>query len=423
RNIRALPAELSGGQPDGASAPGSPLPGGMSPVRRQLRILNEIGRVLTKGLELNPVLEAILDLVFANVQATRGYLLLLDEQGVLKPFISRIAGTGITDTVRISRTIINTALNERVGILTVNAQDDLRFRDSKSIIAHAITSCLCVPLWLEDRVLGVIVLDSNMMEHQFTGEDLDILTAVGYQVALAIDQYRLRGMVREEEEKRSALLRHFSPDVAGMLMSSVEMDRDPLEVGLRDVTVLFADIQGFTSFSERLSPMDMADLLNGYFKIMAEAIFHEGGTLDKFIGDAVMAVFGAPYHHKDDPVRAIRCALRMYHDLETYNNARPEGVHLNIRIGINTGTVVAGNFGSMRRMEYTVIGDPVNVASRLQTMAEPGTILIGRNTFDLVRGRFLFRSHGMKAVKGKADEIEVLEVLQKLPEDRTGVLQ
>jgi adenylate cyclase len=419
RNIRELQQELAAAGPDKAAAAAALL----SPVRRQLRVLNEIGKVLTKGLDVDKALKSIMDLVIANVKAQRGYLLLIDRDGLLKPSIARHRDPAHTPTVEVSKTIINTALNERVAIMTVNAQEDLRFRESKSIIAHAITSCVCVPLWLEDRVLGVIVLDANMLEHTFTEEDLDICTAVGYQIALAIEQYRLQERIREEEEKRRALLRHFSPDVAGLLMSSVELETDPLEVGLRDVTVLFADIQGFTTFSEKLSPMEMANLLNGYFKFMSEAIFREDGTLDKFIGDAVMAIFGAPYQHEDDPVRAIRCALRMYHDLQEYNASRPGGIPLKIRIGINTGMVVAGNFGSLQRMEYSVLGDSVNVASRLQAIADPGQILIGRTTFDRARGRFFFRTLGAKPVKGKSQEVEVFEVLQRLPEDRTGVIQ
>lgn len=421
RNIRQLQAELA--SPKSDQVPGRPSPVLVSPVRRQLRVLNEIGKVLTHRFDLDTVLKAIMDLVIVNAGAWRGYLFLLDEEGSLKPRILRQRGSDLEPSVEVSKTIINTALNDRVAILTVNAQEDLRFRDSKSIIAHAITSCICVPLWLEDRVLGVIVLDANMLEHAFSEEELDICTAVGYQIALAIEEYRLREVIREEEEKRRALLRHFSPDVASMLMSSAEMEKDPLEVGLREVTVLFADIQGFTSKSETLSPMEMANLLNGYFKLMAEAIFKEDGTLDKFIGDGVMAIFGAPYSHEDDPERAVRCALRMYHYLKSYNDTLPAGMQLKIRIGINTGTVVAGNFGSLQRMEYSVLGDGVNVAARLQGLAEPGTILIGRDTFDKARGKFFFRPLGTKPVKGKANEVEVYEVLQSLPEDRTGILQ
>jgi adenylate cyclase len=421
RNIRLLQAELASPQPDQVN--GMPSPVIVNPVRRHLRVLNEIGKVLTHRFDLDTVLKVIIDLVIVYSGAWRGYLFLLDEDGALKPKIRRQRNSEQEPSVEVSKTIINTAMNDRVAILTVNAQEDMRFRESKSIIAHAITSCICVPLWLEDRVFGVIVLDSNMLEHTFAEEDLDICTAVGYQIALAIEEYRLREMIREEEEKRRALLRHFSPDVASMLMSSAELDKDPLEVGLREVTVLFADIQGFTSKSESLSPMEMANLLNGYFKLMAEAIFKEDGTLDKFIGDGVMAIFGAPYFHDDDPERTVRCALRMYHYLKAYNETLPEGMKLKIRIGINTGMVVAGNFGSLQRMEYSVLGDGVNVAARLQGLAEPGTILIGKDTFDKVRGKFFFRPLGTKPVKGKAREIEVFEVLQSLPEDRTGILQ
>jgi adenylate cyclase len=421
RNIKELQAELTGPQ----SEPGreQPQPSPVSPVRRQMRVMNEIGKVLTHGFDQDTALKSIIDLVMANVRGRRGFLLLLDKDGTLQPRISRQKDEDKSPELEISRTIINTALNERVGILTVNAQEDIRFKESKSIIAHAITSCICAPLWLEDRVLGVVVIDSNILEHAFGEEDLDILTAVGYQIALAIEEYRLRERIREEEDKRHALLRHFSRDVASLLMSSAELEKDPLEVGLREATVLFSDIEGFTSVSEKLSPLEMADLLNGYFKLMSEAIFAEDGTLDKFIGDGIMAIFGAPYSHDDDPARAIRCALRMYRQLARYNQKLPEHLRIKARIGINTGTVVAGNFGSMQRMEYSVLGDVVNVASRLQSIAGTGKILIGKNTFEKCRGMFFFRPLGKKPVKGKAQEVEVYEVMQSLPEDRSGIIQ
>ena len=421
RDIRDLQADIS--LPSQEKVSRTDVPVVVSPLRRQLKVLNEIGKVCTEGLDLETSLKSILDLVIVNVNAQRGYIFLLDNDGSLKPFIRRQKDKAVEPPIEVSRTILNTSLNKRVAILTVNAQEDLRFKISKSIISHAITSCICVPLWLEDRVLGLAVFDSNMVEHTFTEEDLDICTAVAYQMALAMEERRLRDQVMEEQEKRNVLLRHFSPDVAELLLSSVEEDRNPLEIGMKEVTILFADIVGFTTVSENLSPMDMASLLNGFFKLMSEAIFMEEGTLDKFIGDGVMAIFGAPYSHDDDPVRAIRCALRMYHGLNEYNKNRPNGVQLKARIGINTGLVVSGNFGSLQRMEYTVIGDAVNTAARLQSLAQPGSILIGKNTYDKARGRFYFRPLGFIPVRGKSKEVEVLEVLQSLPEDRTNVTQ
>ncbi len=180
----------------------------------------------------------------------------------------------------------------------------------------------------------------------------------------------------------------------------------------KQVTVLFADISGFTSLSERLDPEELAALTNDMLKDLAEAVYQYEGYVDKFIGDAVMAVFGAPVTHEDDAERALRAALEMRERFEGFNRRwinilmKPLSVH----IGVNTGIVIAGGVGSDLRMSYTVLGDTVNTASRLQDAAEPGQILVSRHTYRQARAAFEFLVGESIRVKGKREPLAVYEL-------------
>ena len=180
----------------------------------------------------------------------------------------------------------------------------------------------------------------------------------------------------------------------------------------KQVTVLFADISGFTAFSERLDPEEVATLTNEVFKELAEVVYQYEGYIDKLVGDAVMAVFGAPVAHEDDPERALRAALAMRERLEQFNRRARErlGQTLTLHIGINTGVVIAGNVGSDLRLSYTVMGDTVNTASRLQDAAEPGQILVSRDTYRLTQAAFTFLALDPLTVKGKRKPLTVFQL-------------
>jgi adenylate cyclase len=216
-----------------------------------------------------------------------------------------------------------------------------------------------------------------------------------------------------EEKKRERLGRFLSPQVTSRILAA--SDTQGAELGapeVREVSILFADISGFTSMSEKMSPSAVALQLNDYLSRMTDVIFKYEGTLDKYIGDAIMAVFGAPLDMPDHAQRAIRTALEMQERLAEWNSERKEGPAFRVRIGINSGKAVAGEIGSVNKKEYTVLGDTVNTASRLESsVAKPGSVVIGEQTLALVEGQFECRPLGSFTLKGKEKEVLVFEVL------------
>jgi len=204
--------------------------------------------------------------------------------------------------------------------------------------------------------------------------------------------------------------RYFSPNIAQVIAQQQDAGRLPSEK--RPVVIFFSDIRGFTPMSETMSPDDIATLLTEYFTEMVEVVFEHGGTLDKFMGDAIMALWGAPMAHEDDADRAMSCALDQLAALERLNTkwkdqGRPE---LGIGIGINFGEVFAGNIGSDRRLEYTVIGDAVNTASRLCSSAGPNQILISEPFFEQLKRPPSVETLDPIQVKGKSKKVPVYRV-------------
>jgi class 3 adenylate cyclase len=182
----------------------------------------------------------------------------------------------------------------------------------------------------------------------------------------------------------------------------------------KNVTVLFADIAGFTAMSEKLDPEDVTNLMNGCLKMLADVVVRYEGYVDKFIGDCVMAIFGAPIAHENHPELAVRAALAMHKEMEEYNKKLPTKIDkkLALHTGVNSGMVIAGGVGSDMKMEYTVMGDTVNLASRLESIAKDGQIFVSGYTYNLTRHLFEFLHHDPIKVKGKQAPVAVYEVLK-----------
>ncbi len=386
-------------------------------MNKVLFVLYEISRHMNIIHDFNELLKKIMDLIFVVIDADFGFLILIDEEegGEFVPAVIKFKDEQRKgkEKIRASRTLINKVIEDRVALLTSNAMADPRLIPTESLVKQKIRSAICVPLWQKEKIIGAIQLDSTSLSNQFSEEDLELLKAIGCQMSMILEQAKLNERIKQEEELRTRLERYHSPQVVDMIIKAGQGEQDDLlEAKDVSVTILFTDVVGFTRISEKLTPRDVNMLLNQYFSSMTDVIFEYEGTLDKYVGDRLMAVFGAPVEKEDDAERAILAALKMRLELAVMmQNMSPEK-RFDVRIGINTGHVVAGNIGSPKRMDYTVIGDSVNIASRLESSAQPNQILIGEETYRQVKGKFKIQKVGHKKLRGKSEAILVYEVLE-----------
>lgn len=199
---------------------------------------------------------------------------------------------------------------------------------------------------------------------------------------------------------------------------------NPMRGERRTVTMLFADIQGSTAAAEGLDPEDWTDIINGAFEHLIAPVYRYEGTLARLLGDAVLAFFGAPIAHEDDPVRAVRAGLEIVEGMHPYKTGIADrwGIPIDVRVGINTGLVVVGEVGSDLRVEYTALGDAVNVAARMEQTADPSTVRVTRETWDLVSDQFAGEEIGPVEVKGKSEPVAAVRVVghRETPEDAVG---
>ncbi|MBN2418535.1 MAG: FHA domain-containing protein [Deltaproteobacteria bacterium] len=380
-----------------------------------LFVLYEISKQLNSISDFGELLHKIMDLIFMIIDADYGFLILTGKQETdeLIPVVVKYKNENmkLNEKLTASRSIINRVIQDKVSLLTSNAMQDSRLAHAQSLFLQQIRSAMCVPLWKKDKIIGVIQLWSIRIDNHFTQDDLQLLQTISSQMAMIIEQASLNEQIREEENLRRRLERFHSPQVIDMIIRSGQETKDDImEPKDLTATILFTDIIGFTPLSERMPPREINMLLNLFFSRMTDIIFEYGGTLDKYIGDAIMAVFGAPMEKEGDAERAILAALKMREELKKLMETTPPDRQFNIRIGINTGRVVAGNIGSPKRMDYTVIGDAVNVASRLESIGEPDKILIGEATYKAVKDKFRIKKVGAKRVKGKTSDVMVYEV-------------
>lgn len=324
--------------------------------------------------DLDGLLEAITTDLFDTFGADRVAIMLADADGVLETRVSRDRRGSIPRPV--PRAIANGVAERQVALLTNDAASDERTA-GESVLQQSVKSAMAAPLLGEQRAtIGVLYVDHLRDRAVFDDDDLALLVAFAGIAAAAVERETAAEQLTQAARVRENFERYFTPQIAARIAAASTRVKPG---GTRlPVVVLFSDIRGFTAIAESLPPMQMASQLNEYFSVMVECVFRHGGALDKFIGDAIMAYWGAPEARDDDADCAVTAALDMQLALETLNarwrvEGRPE---LHVGIGIHQGDAFVGNIGSPRRLEFTLIGDTVNVASRLCSLAQANELLV-----------------------------------------------
>jgi adenylate cyclase len=375
-------------------------------LQRRLDIFYQVAQSLSSTTEEDKLLGEILDCLLEiypssdRVFATTGTTLANLE---LRAVRHREEGHK-TKQLRLSRSVITEVLERREALLISDLASDDVYAAAESIISQNISSIMCVPLISHGEIYGIIQIENNTRSDSFNGEDLNLLVGIAVQAALFLRNSKLLHQVAVETSRRSHLQRFFSPAVADQVMNN------NVQLGgqLREGCIMFCDIVGYTARSANVDAAEIIRDLNKYFGIMIGIIMTEKGTVDKFGGDAIMAVWGAPLAISHDARYAISCSLQMQNAVVRFNQelSRSGAPTIAMGIGLHFGEFVAGNIGSEARMEYTVIGENVNMAARVESKTAGDMLLVTDSMIERASAEFLlgmtFESIPLKGVPGKA---------------------
>jgi len=406
-NVDAFKRLLEQRVPRAPAARPSATPAAVEPgTDWALPVISRAARALLSYTNLDDLLETVIDLVFEHLPAERGGIFLCDrETGVRTLRVARSEKGESAGALAISSTIAELVIERRESVLFADVASDAALALQDSIVMNRIRSAMCAPLYSGEgrEVEGLIYTDTQNARRPFESQHLEVLTTLAMLSSVAVEQAELREDVVREQRIRDRLARYCPAAVDSIAGAGLP---DEMLAEEREVSVLFLDICGFTTLAESLDPGAVTRVLNDVFGRLSETVFAFEGTLDKFMGDGIMAIFGAPLAQPDHAERAVRAALRMQEQMLASPAAAGGGDTLRVRIGINSGPVIAGDIGSPRRKDYTVIGDAVNVASRLESeVARPGEIIIGPGTLARIGSRFVVEPLEPRALKGKSRSV------------------
>jgi adenylate cyclase len=385
-----------------------------------LSALYEMSKTLGSVFDLDAIFAKATDIIFRSTPADRVVALLAESNGVgsledvkLNPIAMRARDQKLDDHARklsIGRTITRKVMKDRVALLSQDAASDEEFAGVDSIVSQGVRSTICAPLVAESRVHGALYADRLDPFAAFKPDDLELISAVAAQTAIAVENARAHERLAREEVARANYSRFLPEYVVKQMLDNPESFK--LGGVNQTITVLFADIRGFTRISEHAPPEKIVGLLNRYFSAMTDIIFAHGGTLDKYLGDGLMALFGAPTTTPEDAANALNAAVAMQRRIISINQELiSEGLpEIGVGIGLHTGEVTVGYIGSERRSEYTAIGDAVNTAARLESNARGGEILISEATSKAGGTRYKLRTREPIMVKNREQLVSLFEV-------------
>ena len=374
-----------------------------------VKISVDLGAVRKPQTLVEHIMSGIFD-IFPH--ADRAFVMLRDlNDGQIKPFAARKRfETEQNDEFPVSRTVINTVTGQKQSILLSDAQSDKRFAEQRSVVDLSIRSLMCAPLLCKEDLLGVIGVDTMSGRHAFVSDDLLMLTGIASQAAVAIKNSELFTTVEKESKKRTLLSRYLSKDIVeGILDGTVPFH---LHGEKKRGTILFCDIVGFTSMAENLAAVEVFEKLNNYYSVVTEIITGNRGTLHKFGGDMVMAFWNVMYPDNSAEENAVRTGLELQNavfsfDLDLENEGQKP---VFLGIGCNTGEFAGGNIGGSDRMEYTVIGDNINLAQRIEALASRWQVLISSETYEPIKDKCVAIELEPAIVKGRKQPVKVYSV-------------
>ncbi len=385
-----------------------------------LALLYEMSQTLSSVFDLATIFDKATEIILRVTPADRVVALLHDAKRAstdlsasLRPVATRLRHDKLAtaaQSLTVSRTITNKVLGERAALLSQDTAADENLAAARSIIAQGVRSTICAPLLVAAGAHGVIYADRLDRAAQFTRDDLALISAVAAQTAIAVESVRAHERLAREEVARANYSRFLPDHVVRQLLDRPESFQ--LGGSNQIVTVLFADVRGFTRLSEHTPPEQVVQVLNRYFSAMTQIIFARGGTLDKYIGDGLMALFGAPAASSADTSNAVAAAVDMQRRIAPINvELSAAGLpEISIGIGLHTGEATVGYIGSERRTEYTAIGDTVNLAARLEQNSLGGQILLSEAVAQAAACPYPLRARQPLTVKNRVQPVQVYEV-------------
>jgi adenylate cyclase len=371
-------------------------------------VVEELGTVQNTNELLNQIMQKLFE---AFPQCDRGLIMVGESIDTLTPKVARFRDPDEKSSMPISSTISHKVFTQKQAILSKDLMDDSESKLSETVIQFHHRSMMCAPLLFREDCLGYILLDSKG-KGRFKKDDLSLLTGIGALAAIFLRNDKLRRL--------KEIQKYVPPEIADQIANG-QIDMKP-GGDEKTGTVFFSDLIGFTSLSEKLAPHEIITLMNRYFERMVTVIFKHHGYIDKYIGDAIMAVWGVPSPVENEVHHAVTAAIEMQLALYLFNQELvAEGTEeLFMAIGLNSGDFIAGNLGSERRMEYTVLGDAVNLAQRVESKSGRGTVFISESTYERGGRNILACRLKPAMVKGKRDEVTIYSV-RGVPGEEDGL--
>ncbi len=350
-----------------------------SAVEKRLTLLLDLPRQFAAQTSVDQLLQTVMTRVVEVVpSAKRGALLLRDKKQdrlLLKAYVSE-------DEPAVSETLARRVLSEKCGFIWRGDQGD----PTKSVKEFKILSGMYAPVQWQEQLFGVICVDSPDMTNNFAEADLQFLIAIGQYAGMALAEQGLRADLQQNSKLTDRLLTNFSPKIRALLMDQAKLGRLRPGGTKSEVTVLFCDMVGFTRSAAAMDAADVVNMLNDYFQPLVDAIFRHDGTLDKFVGDGLLAVFGSPEPDPEQQLKAARAAVAMLESVNATSRLRTaRGDQIcQVRLGLHSGEAIHGFVGGVDRLEFTVVGDVVNRACRYCQSAGESEIFLSPEVFQRI---------------------------------------